>query len=57
MEILVIIIMGFVYFLPSIIAGSREHNNAGPLFIINLAFGWSVIGWVGCFAWAFSSNK
>ena len=57
MEILVIIVMGFVYFLPSIIAGSREHNNAGPLFIINLAFGWSVIGWVGCFAWAFSSNK
>jgi hypothetical protein len=27
-----------------------------PIFILNLFFGWSLLGWVICLAWSFSSD-
>jgi hypothetical protein len=44
MEILVIVIG--VYFLPTIVSVSRKNNQALTVFIINLFFGWTFIGWV-----------
>lgn len=35
-----------LYFLPTIIANTRGHQNTGGVFLINLLLGWSVIGWV-----------
>jgi Superinfection immunity protein len=46
----------FIYFLPSLIAFARRHVQAAPIFILNLFFGWTVIAWVGCLAWAVSAN-
>lgn len=57
MEILIVLFAAIIYFLPSIIASNRNHNNGVPIFIINLVTGWSVIGWFGCLAWSFSSSK
>ncbi|MDA8207530.1 MAG: superinfection immunity protein [Actinomycetota bacterium] len=34
-----------LYFLPTIIAWRRHLPNIGWIVIINLAFGWSIIGW------------
>jgi hypothetical protein len=45
-----------LYLLPAIIAHHRHHNSAGSILIINLFFGWSIIGWIICFAWACSGN-
>ncbi len=45
-----------IYFLPSIIAGKRNHANGAPIGIINLCFGWTLLGWVICLAWACSDN-
>ena len=45
-----------LYVMPSLIAYTREHQNFVPILIINLVFGWMLIGWVGAIAWAFSSN-
>lgn len=45
-----------LYFLPSIAALSRKHNNFIPIFITNLFFGFSVIGWIICGIWAFTDN-
>ena len=52
------VFLGFVlaYFAPSILAYIREHQNAVPIFIINAVFGWTLLGWVGSLAWAFSSD-
>ena len=35
-----------VYFLPALIAALRRHHNQNAIFLTNLFFGWTVIGWV-----------
>ena len=39
-----------MYFLPSIIA-HRKRDFAG-IFMVNLLFGWTVVGWVIALVWA-----
>ena len=51
-ELLFLLIMGFVYFLPTIVACSRNHTNALAIFILNLFLGWTLIGWVVALIWA-----
>jgi hypothetical protein len=53
--LLVALVFGF-YFLPTIIAHNRRHLNENPITIVNIFFGWTVVGWVVCLAWAFSNN-
>ena len=44
--ILLIIIVGiWIYLLPTIIAYTRKRDAKATVLIINLFFGWSVIGW------------
>jgi uncharacterized membrane protein len=45
-----------LYFLPAIIAHHRQHVSFGAIFLINLLAGWSIIGWIVCFAWACNGN-
>ncbi len=40
-----------LYMLPTLVARSRQHRNVPAILVVNLAFGWTVIGWVGCMAW------
>jgi hypothetical protein len=40
-----------VYFLPSIISKRRDMLYIHMLFIANLLFGWTVIGWILCVLW------
>lgn len=53
----VIILIGAImivpYFLPTIIAMMRGHHNKFPIFLVNLFFGWSLLGWVIALIWAF----
>jgi Superinfection immunity protein len=46
-----------LYFLPSIIACYRKHCNQGPIFILNLIFGWTILGWIIPLAWSTSKGK
>jgi hypothetical protein len=46
------LIIGLVYILPSIVAFRRDHPNRRLIFVINLAFGGTSIGWVIALAWA-----
>ena len=55
-ELLVILCGIAMYFLPAIIAHHRRHVSSGAIFLINLLSGWSVIGWIVCFAWACSGE-
>lgn len=44
------------YLVPAVIASRRKHRNANAIFIINLFFGWTFLGWVISLAWALTNN-
>ena len=44
-----------LYLAPSFVALLRHHHNPGPLIIINIGLGWTLIGWVVALAMAFSN--
>lgn len=56
MEILAILFIIILYFLPSLIASDRKHNDKSAILITNLFFGWSGLGWIICLIWANSGN-
>ena len=39
-------------FLPTLIARSRNHPHTSAIFLVNLFFGWTFIGWVVSLIWA-----
>lgn len=54
---LVILFSSFaIYFIPSFIASKRGHKNVIPIFLTNLFSGWTVIGWIACLVWSYSSH-
>lgn len=52
MIILVALAAVFLYMLPTMVAISRKHRNTAPIAVVNVFFGWTLIGFVGCLAWA-----
>ncbi len=46
------IILLVIGLLPSLIALSREHQYRWPILIINIFFGWTLIGYVIALVWA-----
>ncbi|MDQ5920466.1 MAG: hypothetical protein QG673_522 [Pseudomonadota bacterium] len=54
--IFICIVGWFLYFIPSIVANDRRHNNKLSIFVLNLFLGWSFIGWVVALVWACSNN-
>jgi Superinfection immunity protein len=45
-----------MYFLPAIIAALRRHHNQNAIFLTNLFFGWTVIGWVVALIWCSTTS-
>ena len=43
-----------VYFLPSLVARSRQHYNRTAIYALNLFLGWTFLGWVVALVMAFS---
>lgn len=43
------------YFLPTLIAVLREHDNRLPIFLLDFFLGWTFIGWVASLVWSFTS--
>lgn len=42
-----------LYFLPAIIALANKNPQVQAIYILNLLFGWTVIGWGIALVWAF----
>lgn len=42
------------YLAPAYIAMRRGHHQLGPIAIINLLLGWTIVGWILTFAWSTS---
>ena len=59
--IIVLLLLGVIglvfYFLPTLIALSRNHHQWGAIAVINLFFGWTFIGWVVALAWSVSAAR
>ncbi|WP_426576676.1 superinfection immunity protein [Xenorhabdus stockiae] len=47
----------FVYFLPTYVATQKIHRKIYFIAFVNLVTGWTIIGWLGCLAWAMSEKK
>lgn len=43
-----------IYFLPTIVATQRGKTNTAAILLVNLFFGWSIIGWIIALVWAVS---
>lgn len=55
--IAVVVLILFIYFLPSVIASVRKHSCKWAIFFLNLFMGFSGFGWVAAFVWAFTNNS
>jgi len=51
-----IIAIVILYVLPSIIAYVRKHNNISPIILINIVFGWTLLGWFLALVWCLTDN-
>ena len=56
MNIIILIIILFIYLMPALVADSRRHKNTNSIAVLNLFLGWTFIFWVICLAWALSDN-
>lgn len=53
LAVLGILALGLVYVWPSIAALGRDHNHTIALIITNLLLGWTIVGWLVCYIWAY----
>ena len=47
-----LILATLIYFLPTVIALLRGHLSTLAIFLLNLLFGWTLIGWLGALIWS-----
>jgi hypothetical protein len=52
LELLLIVLIFAIYFLPTLIAFLRQHKNSLAIFLLNLLLGWTVLGWVVSLVWS-----
>jgi hypothetical protein len=46
-----------LYFLPAIIAASKDHPQPGAVFYLNLFLGWTGVGWCVSLFWAIEKGR
>ena len=52
----VVVLLFIAYWYPTLLAMKRHHRDKGSIFVVNLFFGWTFIGWVVALVWAASGN-
>lgn len=51
------ILVFVLYFLPSVIAVLRHHKSAFAIIIVNIFFGWTVIGYFWALIWSATNPR
>ena len=51
-ELMLIILIFVLYFLPFLIAALRQHKNILAIFLLNFTLGWTFLGWVLALIWS-----
>ncbi len=49
---IVLFIVGFIYFFPTIVACIRQHHQRLAIFVLNLFAGWTCVAWLAALVWA-----
>lgn len=57
MGIILVFVIGFVYFIPAVNAYSKKKRNAGAVLALNLFLGWTFIGWIVALVWSISNDE
>ena len=47
----------YLYFVPAIVAHKRKHPSFTGILLVDLFFGWTLVGWVGALVWAVTNNN
>lgn len=55
--LLVVAVLLYFYFIPTLVAINKKHVNYLSIFVINLFLGWTLIAWVLALAWAVPKEK
>ena len=50
--VIISIFIAFLYLLPSAIAAIRKARHDGAIILVNVIFGWTVLGWIAALIWA-----
>jgi hypothetical protein len=45
-----------LYFVPTVVALKRNHQNKVGIILLNIFLGWTFLGWIGALIWAFSKK-
>jgi T4 superinfection immunity protein len=51
-----LVVASLIYFMPTVIALARGHLSALAIFLLNLIFGWTLIGWLIALIWSCTGN-
>lgn len=54
--IVTVVLIITVYLFPTVISMFRNTKNGMGIFLLNLFFGWTLIGYVAAFIWAFTAK-
>ena len=53
LAISLLLLIFFLYWLPTYIAIRAHKPNVGAIAVLNLCLGWTFIGWVSALVWAY----
>ncbi len=56
MDVIIILVLVVIYFLPAINGYSRQHKSAGGIFLLNILLGWTLLGWIVAAVWSAGGN-
>ncbi len=54
---IVIVIIGFIYFIPAFIAHANDKKNKNAITVLNIFLGWTLVGWVVALVWALCKDE
>lgn len=50
--VILLVLIAAIYLLPTLMAFARDHPRRGAITLVNILFGWTLLGWLVCFIWA-----
>jgi hypothetical protein len=56
LEIVVVALAIVVYFMPAFVAFNMHKPRRVPILVLNILLGWTFIGWMVLFVWAFEDH-
>lgn len=52
----ILLILLEIYFIPTHIAYEKIHRHTNFIFLVNMLFGYTIIGWIVCLVWALNDE-